>query len=99
MHFSSAKKKKCLKILLEYLLSISNPENHILDIISNYSANPQNELNLKNKKIEKVKELDTKSLDSLETDELDNQLDQILECNDKFHEIHVKIDFYLYSLK
>ena len=46
--------------------SISNQENHILDIISNYSANQQNELNLKAKKnsltekIEKAKELDTK---------------------------------------
>ena len=45
-----------------YLRSISNQENHILDIISNYSANQQNELNLKAKKnslikiIEKVKE-------------------------------------------
>ena len=56
-----------------YLLSISNQENHILDIISNYSANQQNELNLKDKKnsltekIEKVKELDTTILDSLKT--------------------------------
>ena len=64
-----------------YLSSNSNQENHILDIISNYSANQQNELNLKAKKncltekIEKVKELDTKILDSLKTDELDNELD------------------------
>ena len=51
-----------------YLRSISNRENHILGVISNYSANHQNELNLKSKenslieKIEKVKELDTKIL-------------------------------------
>ena len=83
-----------------YLRSTSNQENHILDIISNYSANQQNELNLKAKKncltekIEKVKELDTKILDSLKT-----ELDQILEYNDKFHEILVKIDSCLYSPK
>ena len=88
-----------------FLRSTSNQENHILDIISNYSANQQNELNLKAKKnnlsekIEKVKELDTKILDSLKTDELDNELNQILERNDKFHEILVKIDLCLYSLK
>ena len=88
-----------------YLCSISNQENHILDIISNYSANQQNELNLKAKKnslaekIEKVKELDTKILDSLKVEELDNELDQILERNDKFHEILVKIDSCLYSPK
>ena len=41
-------------------------------------------------KTEKVKELDTQILDSLKTDELDNELDQILERNDKFHEILVK---------
>ena len=82
-----------------YLSSNSNQENHILDIISNYSANQQNELNLKAKKtcltenIEKVKELDTKILDSLKT-----ELDQILEY-DIFHEILVKIDSCLYSLK
>ena len=64
-----------------YLHSISNQENHILDIISNYSANQKNELNLTVKKnsltgkIEKVKELDTKTLDSLKIDELDNELD------------------------
>ena len=34
-----------------YLRSISNQENHILDLISNYSADQQNELNLKAKKI------------------------------------------------
>ena len=73
-----------------YLRSISNQENHILDVISNYSADQQNELNLKAKKnsltekIDKVKELHTKILDSLKTDELDNELDQILERNDKF---------------
>ena len=50
-------------------------------------------------KIEKVKELDTKILDSLKTDELDNELNQILERNDKYHEILVKIDLCLYSLK
>ena len=33
-----------------YLHSISNQENHILDIISNYSPDQQNELNLKAKK-------------------------------------------------
>ena len=88
-----------------YLGSISNQENHILDIVSNYSANQQNEPNLKAKnnnlteKIEKAKELDTKILDSLKTDELDNELDQILERNDKFHEILVKIDSCLYSPK
>ena len=88
-----------------YLRSISNQENHILDIISNYSANQQNELNLKAKKnsltekMEKVKELDTKILDSLKTEELDNEPDQILERNDKFHEILVKIDSCLYSPK
>ena len=71
-----------------YPRSIQNQENHILDVISNYSVNQQNELNLKAKeksltgKIEKVKELDTKILDSLKTDELDNELDQILERND-----------------
>ena len=88
-----------------YLCSISNQENHILDIISNYSANQQNELNLKAKKnslaekIEKVKELDTKILDSLKVEELDNERDQILERNDKFHEIFVKIDSCLCSTK
>ena len=51
-----------------YLRSISNQENRILGVISNYSANHQNELNLKSKKngliekIEKVKEIDTKIL-------------------------------------
>ena len=64
-----------------YLHSISDQENHILDIISNYSTNQKNEINLTVKKnsltgkIEKVKELDTKILDSLKTDELDNELD------------------------
>ena len=64
-----------------YLHSISNQENHILDIISNYPASQKNGLNLTVKKnsltgkIEKVKELDTKILDSLKTDELDNELD------------------------
>ena len=64
-----------------YLHSISNQENHILDIISNYSTNQKNEINLTVKKnsltgkIEKVKELDTKTLDSLKIDELDNELD------------------------
>ena len=88
-----------------YLSSISNQENHILVIISNYSANEQNELNRQaeknslTEKIGKVKELDTKILDSLKTDELDNELDQILERNDKFHEILVKIDSCLYSPK
>ena len=83
-----------------YLSSNSNQENHILDIISNYSANQQNELNLKAKKncftekIEKVKELDIKILDSLKT-----ELDQILEYNDEFHEIFVKINSCLYSPK
>ena len=33
-----------------YLRSISNQENHIIDIILNYSANQQNELKLKAKK-------------------------------------------------
>ena len=33
-----------------YLRSISNQDNHILDIIWNYSANQQTELNLKGKK-------------------------------------------------
>ena len=53
-----------------YLSSISNQENHILVIISNYSANEQNELNRQaeknslTEKIGKVKELDTKILDS-----------------------------------
>ena len=83
-----------------YLHSISDQENHIPDKILNYSADQQNELNLNLKvkrnsfteKIEKVKELDTKILDSLKTDELDNELDQILEGNDKFHKILVKID-------
>ena len=76
-----------------YLSSNSNQENHILDIISNYSANQQNELNVKAKKncltekIEKVK-------DSLKT-----ELGQILEYNDKFREILVKIDSCLYSPK
>ena len=48
----------------------------------------QNELNLNAKKnsltekIEKVKKLDTNIVDSLKTDELDNELDQILERND-----------------
>ena len=88
-----------------YLSSFSNQENHILVIISNYSANEQNELNRQaeknslTEKIGKVKELDTKILDSLKTDELDNELDQILERNDKFHEILVKIDSCLYSPK
>ena len=51
-----------------YLRSISDKENRILGVISNYSANHQNELNLKSKKngliekVEKVKELDTKIL-------------------------------------
>ena len=36
---------------------------------------------------------------SLETDELDHKLDQILERNDKFHEILVKTDSCLYSPK
>ena len=64
-----------------YLHSISDQENHILDIISNYSTNQKNEINLTVKKnsltgkIEKVKELDTKTLDSLKIDELDNELD------------------------
>ena len=53
-----------------YLCSISNQDNHILDIIWNYSANQQIELNLKGKKnsltekIENVNKLDTKMLDS-----------------------------------
>ena len=53
-----------------YLRSISNQDNHILDIIWNYSANQQIELNLKGKKnsltekIENVNKLDTKMLDS-----------------------------------
>ena len=85
-----------------YLHSISNQENHILDIISNYSADQQNELNLKAKKnrlkkFEKFKELDTTILDSLDTDELDNELDQMLERNDKFYEILKKINSCLYS--
>ena len=85
-----------------YLHSISNQENHILDIISNYSADQQNELNLKAKKnrlkkFEKFKELDTTILDSLNTDELDNELDQMLERNDKFYEILKKINSCLYS--
>ena len=46
-----------------------------------------------------VKELDTKILDILKTEELDNGLDQILERNDKFHEILVKIYSCLYSPK
>ena len=50
-------------------------------------------------KIEKAKELDTKTLDSLKTDELDNELDQILKRNDKFHKILVKIGSCLYSSK
>ena len=64
-----------------YLHSISDQENHILDIISNYSTNQKNEINVTVKKnsltgkIEKVKELDTKTLDSLKIDELDNELD------------------------
>ena len=53
-----------------YLRSISNQDNHILDIIWNYSANQQTELNLKGKKnsltekIENVNKLDTKMLAS-----------------------------------
>ena len=48
----------------------------------------QNELNLNAKKnsltekIEKVKKLDTNIVDNLKTDELDNELGQILERND-----------------
>ena len=38
-------------------------------------------------------------LNSLERGELDNELDQNLERNDKFHEILVKIDSCLYSPK
>ena len=38
-------------------------------------------------------------MDSLKTDELDNQLDQILKRNDKFHKILVKIDSCSYSSK
>ena len=40
-----------------YLRSISNQENHILDRISNYSANQQNKLNLKAKKTVRLKKL------------------------------------------
>ena len=46
-----------------------------------------------------VKELDTKILDILKTEELDNGLDYILELNDKFDEILVKIYSCLYSPK
>ena len=37
------------------------------------------------------KELVAKILDSLRMDELDNELDQILECNNKFEENLVKL--------
>ena len=73
------------------LRNISNPEQSILSIISNYSSNQENEITLKSnknslsEKIEKVKQLDERILDNLKDEELENELEQMLDHNDSFH--------------
>ena len=81
-----------------YLRNISNPEQSILSIISNYSSNQENKITLQSnknslsEKIEKVKQLDERILDNLKDEELENELEQILDHNDNFHQLFVKID-------
>ena len=86
-----------------YLRNLQNQEKVILDIISNYSPNREQETILKAhknsllEKLDKLKICDDKILETLKDDEMENELEQILQRNDSFHHLTVKIDTCLFS--
>lgn len=85
--------------------NITNVENEVLQLISNIEPKKNQTLKLlakKNillKKIEKVKTIDENIIDLLHEKVMEMELDEYLARNDNFHELFVKIDMCLETLK